>query len=218
MSKVKSILVTGSGGVLGAAVAARFHGKGWEVTGLDLKATKAAWETIEVDATQFHSLSRVLENRTFDGLVHCAGGFQFVEIDQHTEENWDFLFKVNVVTTLNLMRDLIPKMKSQNFGRIFLIGAKATLQPGFGMGLYTASKSAINALVSSATAETLKNDICINAILPTVLDTPRNRKDMPDANFSDWVSPKEISDLIYDLVNQSGNSLRGALIPLSGKI
>ena len=90
----------------------------------------------------------------------------------------------------------------------FLVSAKATLQPGAGMGLYTASKAGLNALTASLAEEVKGQDITVNSVLPTIIDTPANRRDMPDANFTSWVRHEALAEIIFGLTQSWGSPIR----------
>ena len=109
-------------------------------------------------------------------------------------------------------------MKKKNFGRMVFISARSTFQPGAGVGAYSASKSGLNMLVSSLAEEVKEFNINVNAILPTVIDTPSNRSGMPKADFSKWVKPEQLAEIIFSLTSTWGDPVHGALIPVSGRV
>src|SRR6185295_5789264 len=102
---------------------------------------------------------------------------------------WDSLFTINVKTALNTCRAAIPHLRASRAGRIVNIGAYAALKAGAGMGAYTASKAGVHRLTESLAAELKDQRITVNAVLPSIIDTPPNRKEMAQADFSTWVSP-----------------------------
>jgi len=223
-SAIKKVLITGAQGALGIHVLNKFLQSGHEVTGsffptmMDHAPQSELLRWVKVDLTDPKAVKAAFQNDPFDILVHCAGGFRYATIEQTTDEDLDFLLNVNLRSAFHLVRELIPGMKKRNFGRIVFVSARATLQPGAGMGPYAASKSGLNTLTSTLTEETKAFDITVNAVLPTVIDTPTNRKDMPQANFSDWVPPTELADIIFSLTSPWGRSVRGSLIPVSGRL
>ncbi|MCM2277129.1 MAG: SDR family NAD(P)-dependent oxidoreductase [Oligoflexia bacterium] len=216
------VLVTGASGALGSQVVQRFLSAGNTVVGLARKAPRdreaaGPSEWIELDAGDAAGVNaRVPEE--FDVLVHCAGGFRFGKIGELSTEDFEFLLNANVRSTFNLVARLLPGMKRRNFGRIVLVGAKATSNPGAGMGGYAASKAAINMLTLSLAEEVKGFDINVNAVLPSIIDTPANRTGMPHADPSTWVSVGELSEIIFSLTQPWGKALHGALIPVAGRV
>lgn len=220
----RHVLVTGAVGALGSAVAARFVAEGVQVTGAYLgpaaPPARAGMRWVAMDLTRSDSIAAALGDLKdpVDSLVHCAGGFRWVTTEKFTDEDLDFLLDTNLKSSFLLARALLPAMRAQGFGRIVFVGAKATLQPGAGMGPYTASKIGLNALTLALAEEVKGADINVNAVLPSIIDTPANRKDMPDADPSKWVSASELAAIIYDLTQPEKRAIHGALIPVSGRV
>jgi NAD(P)-dependent dehydrogenase (short-subunit alcohol dehydrogenase family) len=138
--------------------------------------------------------------------------------DQISDADIDFLINANLKSGLVLARELLPGMKKKNFGRMVFVSARATMAPGVGVGAYAASKAGLNMLVGSIAEETKEFDINVNAVLPTIIDTPINRSDMPGSDFSKWVKPEEISEIVYSLTSPWGKPIHGALIPVAGRL
>ncbi len=221
----KNVLITGAKGVLGSAVVSRFAKSGHTVTGTILSTESIgkidfsdACHWIPVDLSDSKAVKSAFAESQFDIWIHCAGGFRFGKMDQFTDEDFDFLLNTNLKSAFYLTREILPGMKKRNFGRIIFIGARITLQTSEGMGPYAASKAGINLLTTTLAEEVRAYNITANAILPSVIDTPMNRNAMPDANFSDWVKPEQLADIIYSLVSTVGDPINGALIPVSGRL
>jgi NAD(P)-dependent dehydrogenase (short-subunit alcohol dehydrogenase family) len=218
----KNILITGAQGALGGHVTERFLKEGYDVTGTLLKgekvrvANQASW--VEVDLTRSSSVQSALDGKTYSTLVHCAGGFRFATVADTTDEDLDFLINTNLRSTFYLLRSLLPGMKKNNFGRIVLISARATLQPAAGLAAYEASKAGLNMIVASLTEELKDFDITVNAVLPSIIDTPANRSSMPKADFSKWVRPEQLAEIIFSLTQGLGAPIRGGLIPVYGNV
>ncbi len=220
----KKVLLTGANGVLGFSVAEKFLQTGLDVTGVfhkSLDPVHQKWSSIhwaQVDLTDSQAVSAAFSNQSFDIWVHCAGGFRFSTVEQIRDDDLDFLINTNLKSAFFLARELIPGMKKRNFGRIVFISSRATFQPGQGMAAYAASKAGLNMLTSALAEETKAFDITVNAVLPTVIDTPSNRREMPQANFSDWVQPGQLADIIFSLTSSLGKPIHGALIPVAGRL
>lgn len=221
---LKTILVTGVTGNLGLEVARRFVKGGCQVLGTILQSGAEPIEGVQfitMDVTDLTSIETALKNLSTEihGLVHCAGGFRFLKTEQLTPKDYQFLMDLNLKSALFLAHALIPQMRTQNFGRLIFIGSAATLRhPGTGMGAYAASKAGINMLVSSLADEVRAYDINVNAVLPSTIDTPINRKDMPQADFSQWVKPSDLADIIFSLTQPWGKAIHGALLPVTGRL
>jgi NAD(P)-dependent dehydrogenase (short-subunit alcohol dehydrogenase family) len=128
------------------------------------------------------------------------------------------MFAVNVKTALFASRAAIPFLKQSGQGRIINIGANAALKAGAGMGAYAASKSGVHRLTESLAEELKADGITVNAVLPSIIDTPANRADMPKADFATWVSPRALAEVILFLASDAGAPITGALLPVTGRV
>ena len=112
----------------------------------------------------------------------------------------------------------LPAMLERGRGRIINIGAGAAAgRAAAGMGAYTASKAGVQRLTESLSDEVKDRGITVNAILPGTIDTPRNRADMPHADFTRWVAPEEIAEVILFLASDAARAVTGAAIPVLGR-
>jgi NAD(P)-dependent dehydrogenase (short-subunit alcohol dehydrogenase family) len=221
------IAITGAAGVLGSAVAKAAaelpvqlalidhaqHCPGPEgafiQTGVDLTDPVQAGAAIDAVAEQLGGL---------DVLLNIAGGFRWEPVEGGDPETWPHLFRLNVLTATNASRAAIPHLKRSAAGRIVNVGSAAALKAGLGMGAYAASKAGVHAL-TQALAEELKGDgVTVNAVLPSIIDTPTNRKDMPDADFSAWVAPEHLASVILFLASEAAGAVTGALAPVTGRV
>lgn len=225
----KKIVVTGAFGALGALVSAELKAAGAQVAcidfapeakkpaaiaeciafgGVDLGSPTAATIALDAAARQLGGLS---------GLVNIAGGFRWEKIADGDIATWDLMFNMNVRTAVNATRAALPHLERPG-ARIVNTGAASAMKAAAGVGAYTASKAAVAKLTESL-AEELKNDgITVNAVLPSIVDTPINRADMPTAEFDRWVKPKQIADLIVFLLSDRASAITGALIPIVGRV
>src|SRR4029450_12917571 len=119
-------------------------------------------------------------------------------------------------TALNPARAAIPHLLNSRAARIVNIGAMGALQAGSGMGAYAASKAGVHRLTEALSTE-LKGKITVNAVLPSIIDTTANRASMPKADFTKWVTPKELADVILFLASDAASAVTGALLPGSGR-
>jgi NAD(P)-dependent dehydrogenase (short-subunit alcohol dehydrogenase family) len=223
------IAVSGGFGVLGQAVAATLVGYGSTVASIDFAAAPATGPAAGVhvyggidlaDEDSANSVMRriVQDAGRLDGLINIAGGFHWEKLEGGALDTWDSLYRVNLRTAVVACKTALPHLVKSGKGRIVNIGAMGATKAGPGMGPYAASKAGV-AKLTEALAEELKDrGVTVNAILPSTIDTPRNRLDMPDADFSRWVAPSAIAEVIAFLVSDAAGAVTGALIPVAGRV
>ncbi|MFC5429972.1 SDR family NAD(P)-dependent oxidoreductase [Paraburkholderia denitrificans] len=227
----KVVAITGGFGSLGLATAALLIERGARVAligrsavpgtlpagvtaalglgGVDLADLQAAKQALDAVNDQLGRL---------DAVLNIAGAFRWETIADGDPATWDLMYEVNVKTALNASKAALPHLLKSGAGRIVNIGAGAGLKAGAGTGAYGASKAGV-ARLTEALAEELKDKgITVNAILPSILDTPQNRRDMPNADFTRWVQPREIAALIAFLLGADAQAITSALIPVSGRV
>lgn len=222
--KIETVLVTGAEGALGRVVATKFAQAGCKVIGTHApRVSLSALPQLEgvrwlaVDLADSVAL-RGKFNEPIDAVIHCAGGFRYAKLDETGDADLDFLIDANLRSTCLLLREIVSGMKRRNFGRIVLVSARATLTPNAGMSVYCATKAGINALTVAMADELKDFNININALLPSMIDTPANRADMPKADFSKWVKPQELAEIMFSLTQPWGAPINGALLPVSGRM
>jgi len=220
------IAVTGGHGVLGRAVveaaladglkvAVIDHASGHavpdgvlELGGVDLTNPASAKAAIDAAAAHFGRL---------DALLNVAGGFVWQTTDDAAPA-WDKMFALNLSTALNASRAALPHLKASPEGRIVNVGANGALKAAAGMGAYAASKSGVHRLTEGLAEELKSTPVTVNAVLPSILDTEQNRKDMPDADPSRWVQPSDLARVILFLASPEARAITGALVPVTGKV
>ncbi|MDX2412162.1 MAG: SDR family oxidoreductase [Woeseiaceae bacterium] len=206
-----SIIVTGASGALGQEVCTVLLENRLEVApirGVDLADADQAQKAIgEIAAS----------SGPIQGLVNVAGGFAWETVMDGDISTWDRMWAMNVRTALNACRSTIPFFEAGH-GSIVNIGSAAATRAEFGKGAYAAAKSGVARLTESL-AEALKSRaIRVNAVLPSIIDTPANRKDMPDADFHSWVTTRELANVIAFLLSDKASGITGALVPVSGRV
>lgn len=221
----RSIIITGGFGALGRCVARAFAQAGDKVARIDFAPAPAellpgALDLGGVDLTDAEACAHALatvqkEHGGLDVLVNVAGGFIWEPVQGGTVDTWQRLFAMNVQTTLTITRAALPAIKASAAGRIINIGAGAAVQATTGMGAYAASKAGVHRLTESLAAELGGTNVTVNAILPSIIDTPANHADMPDADTSQWVKPEAIADAILFLASDAARGISGALLPIS---
>jgi NAD(P)-dependent dehydrogenase (short-subunit alcohol dehydrogenase family) len=151
---------------------------------------------------------------TIDALANIAGGFEWVVTEQADASTWLRMFEINVLTALSASRSAIAGL-SRTRGSIVNIGANAALKTGAGMGAYTAAKAGVHRLTEGLAEELRPASVRVNAVLPSIIDTPTNRLSMPDADFASWVSPTEVAKVIIFLASAEAAAINGVLLPLT---
>ncbi len=221
-------IVTGGLGALGQAVCRRLSSDGWKVVILD--AAKGNDTTQEyagvfapVDLRNGVAVGAAAQGiralgAPIGALVNVAGGFRWETVQDGAPETWDWLYETNLKTALVSSREFLPDLVRSGRGRIVNVGAAAAARAGTGMGAYAASKSAVLRLTEALAEEWKDSGVCINAVLPSIIDTPANRSAMPDADASRWVSPDALADVIAFLVSPGARAITGAAIPVTGRV
>lgn len=224
-------VITGASGVLGSAVAKAAAERGARVAlidfadhaevlkdcgpdalmlgGVDLTDAVAASAAIDAVADRFGGL---------DALINVAGGFKWETLENSLMVGWHRLFLMNVQTAANSSRAAIPYLRRSAAGRIVNIGANGALKAAAGMGPYAASKAGVHALTESLAEELKADGVTVNAVLPSIIDTPTNRADMPKADFASWVSPSELAAVILFLASEEASAITGVLLPVTGRV
>lgn len=154
-----------------------------------------------------------------DILLNIAGGWSGgVSLGEMSEKDWDRALDMNLRSAFLINRAVIPYMVRRGWGRIVNFASKAAVSPSPKQAGYNVSKAGIIALTASIAAEYRRKGIAANTILPGIIDTPNNRKQMPETDFSRWVTPEELAELILFLCSEQGGSLNGASIPIYGRV
>ena len=225
----KVLAITGSDGALGQAAAATLSAYGATLALIEHANTAStalpagARRYGGIDLTQENAARAVMERVVkeagrLDGLVNIAGGFRWEELAGGTLDSWDSMYRINLRTAVVSCQAALPFLLQSGGGRIVNVGAMGAVKAAAGMGAYAASKAGV-AKLTEALAEELKDrGITVNAILPSTLDTPKNRADMPRADFARWVAPAEAAEVIAFLVSDGARAVTGALIPVAGRV
>ena len=217
-------IVTGGSGALGRVVVSALAAKGFDVARIDhgqAKVTQAGVLDIGgVDLTDSTAAETAVAKTVAafggaDVLINIAGGFTWQTVVDGDPANWVRMQAMNLTTAVTMTRAALPELLKRPGARIVNIGAGAAITAAAGMGAYAASKAGVHRLTESLAAELADRDITVNAILPSIIDTPTNRRDMPDADTSTWVSPQAVADVLLFLASAESRAISGALIPVT---
>jgi NAD(P)-dependent dehydrogenase (short-subunit alcohol dehydrogenase family) len=229
----KAIVVTGGFGALGGAVVEAAAGRGARVAALDVApqpparlAERLGPKALLLGAVDLSSAEGAAKAigavkaqfGRIDALINIAGGFKWQPIESGDAATWDFLFALNLKTALNASKAALPHLLESGAGRIVNVGAQSAVKAAAGMAAYAASKAAVHKLTESLADEFKTRGVTVNAVLPSIIDTPANRADMPKANFDHWVKPADLAAVILFLTSDEARAVTGALIPVSGGV
>jgi NAD(P)-dependent dehydrogenase (short-subunit alcohol dehydrogenase family) len=232
MLKDRIVIVTGAFGALGRVTARTLAAHGAKVALVDAAPAVPA-EIVEeftgqlvlpavdlanAQATQAMVAKVVARYGALNGVVNVAGAFRWETIAEGEVGTWDLLYTVNLKTALNVCRASLPHLAGRPHARIVNIGAGAAGKAAAGMGAYAASKSAVLRLTEALAEEMKDQGVNVNAILPSIIDTPANRKDMPQADFTRWVAPEAVADVIAFLLSDGARAITGAGIAVAGRV
>ena len=220
------VIVTGAAGVLGQAVTKALEEAGYQVTGIDRApdagAAGAGAYLGGVDLTDPGAAAAAIDKAIDAGgplgaLVNVAGTFRWETIADGDVATWATMFDINLRTAVNAVRASLPSLRDGG-GAVVSIGAASAIKAAAGMGAYAASKAGIAKLTEALAEEEKDNGVRVNAVLPSIIDTPANRADMASADFTRWVSPAQIASVIAFLLSDGASAITGACIPVTGRV
>jgi NAD(P)-dependent dehydrogenase (short-subunit alcohol dehydrogenase family) len=227
---MKTAIVTGASGNLGQAVVKRFLAAGYHVTGtivpndpvvLDIRDPN--FETVVADLMNEEAAQKFIEsvaakNGSIDAAVLTVGGFAMGKITETKTADISKQYKLNFETAYNVARPVFVQMIKQDSGRIFMIGSRpgSDMKNSKGMVAYGLAKSLIFRLAELMNDEAKGHNVVTCVVAPSTIDTPQNRQSMPDADFSKWVRPEAIADVIYFHCTDEASILREPVIKVYG--
>ncbi len=228
-------IITGAVGNLGVATARAFQQAGAKTVLVDRSPDRVrdVFKDIAdspdhllaggVDLSDPASLGKLIEQTLskfgrVDVLINTVGGYRGGKpVHEADLADWDFLFNINVRTTLLCCRAVVPQMLKQQRGKIINVASRDGLSGSAGYAAYSASKSAVLRLTESLSNELKASNINVNCIMPGTIDTPQNRTAVPNGDFSKWVEPAAIADVLVFLASDAARAITGAAVPVYGK-
>ncbi len=228
----QTVMVTGASGNLGRAVSAAFAARGARLVLVDLhleslekafgaeNAQRLFAPANLLDQEQVRAVVKTAGERIgkIDVLCNLAGGFRMGSpVHETADQDWNFLFDINARSMLHAVRAVVPAMLEAGGGKIINIGANSAQKGVARMGAYCAAKDAVIRLTEAMAAELRDNNINVNCVLPSIIDTPENRAAMPNADASRWVAPEALADVLVFLASDGARAIHGAAIPVTGR-
>jgi NAD(P)-dependent dehydrogenase (short-subunit alcohol dehydrogenase family) len=219
------VLITGANGGLGMAVTEAFLQMRDKVIGASLHIESNAFpnpnfRALGVDFTDRQKVHDALEQLLaefgrLDVLIHLLGGFAGGPSIATTDDaTWKHMQDLNLTAAFYVFRETIPHLRKSKQGRIVAIGSLTAEEPHANLGAYVTFKSALSTLVQTVALENADAGVTANVILPGTMDTPGNRKAMPNADFSTWLNPKRVADLVVWLTDDRAGQITGTAIPI----
>jgi len=225
--KDKIVLVTGANGGLGTSVTQAFLDGGATVVGTSPKIDQSAFPhknfiAIQGQISSLQTAKALMDQVAsrfgrLDVLAHTVGGFAGGQSIADTDDaTFQGMLDINLIVTFHVLRAALPLLRKSGNGRIVGIGSRAAVDPGAKVGAYSASKAAMVSLFRTVAEENKDAGMTTNVILPGTMDTPANRRAMPDADFSKWVQPSNVAALLTFLAGDAAKDINGAVIPIFG--
>jgi NAD(P)-dependent dehydrogenase (short-subunit alcohol dehydrogenase family) len=218
-----SVLITGATGGLGNAVCKAFADAGKNVIGVAREwPENMPFTMLSADLTTTEGCNGMVEEALkqgpIDALVHLVGGYTGgTPLSDTTDSAWDRMLNLNLRSAFLAIRAVLKPMLAAQRGRIVAIGSRAAVEPSPNSAAYAVSKAGLVALVKNVAAESTGTGVTANIVLASTIDTPPNRKAMPKADFSKWVTPESIAKLLVWLASDESADVNGAVIPIYGR-
>jgi NAD(P)-dependent dehydrogenase (short-subunit alcohol dehydrogenase family) len=221
MLNLRHIVVTGGDGALGQSVVRRFVAAGatchLPVLGEAGSPEPGIVPTGKVNLTDDAAVSAYYAALPpIWASIHLAGGFQSKPIAETSRADLESQLEINLVTAFLCCREAVKALRRNGGGRIVNVAARVIEVPAGGMAAYTAAKAAVAALTRALAAEVKNDGILVNAVLPSIIDTPANRAAMPEANHARWPKAHELAEAILWLASPENRLTSGALVPVYG--
>jgi len=219
----KVVLITGGSGALGQTVVPAFLTAGAKVFLGDLNPLSVQRDgvtAIKADVTDHGEVQRLVNEviRTsgpIDALVNLVGGFALGRLAETDVSLWQRMLTMNLTSAFVLSNAVLPHMLERRTGRILHVAARAALEPFSGAAAYIVSKAGLVALIRTLSIELSGSGVTVNGVLPSTIDTPGNRKAMPQADPSKWARPESIAQTLVFLASDEAMQINGALIPIA---
>jgi NAD(P)-dependent dehydrogenase (short-subunit alcohol dehydrogenase family) len=230
----RHVLLTGGTGALGTTVTRRLLVDGHRVSATWLAKEEAdslradvadvsdSLDLIQTDVTDADSVDESIQEITErhgapDALIHLVGGWRGGEhVHEQSVETWDRMLDLNLRSAFYLARATLPMMHKQDWGRLVFISSRTARSGRAGQSAYAVAKAGLSVLAETIAEETKGTGVTANVVAPSTIDTPANRRSMPDSDFDAWVSPESVAAAVAFLIGEAAGDLRGAWLPVYG--
>lgn len=231
----RTVLITGASGGLGAAVVASFARTGDRLVLVGRREPELQALAERLGLTREKALiatADVMQHGALDAAVHEAGErFDPVEVAVHLAggfaggrdlaetppEIWEQMLQLNLTSAFVVARAVLPGMLAHGRGRLVFVSSRGGSVPGAGAAAYGASKAGLELLVRDLAEETRARGVNVNAVAPSIIDTPANRRAQPGADYSAWVQPDSLAGVIAFLTSDAARDIHGAVVPVYGR-
>jgi NAD(P)-dependent dehydrogenase (short-subunit alcohol dehydrogenase family) len=233
----KVAVVTGATGALGRVVAKTLLNQGARLVSTYrgeeklrelsdfVGSSKNMLVGLQTDVTDENSVQALFQQvinkyGRLEILLNFVGAFKGgADIVNTKVSDWDFMMNVNLKSAFLCCKAALPHMIKQNYGKIVSVSSRTAVEKRYRIkdGAYAVSKAGIIVLTETIAQEFKKYDINVNCIIPSTIDTPDNRRNFPDADFSKWVKPEQIAEVILFLLSDQSKVINGASIPVYGR-
>jgi NAD(P)-dependent dehydrogenase (short-subunit alcohol dehydrogenase family) len=221
------VFITGAKGGLGSFITKRFLATGATVVGASRSISQQDFPlpnfvALPVDFTKSTAVTGAVKSivdryHRLDVLVHVVGAFAGGQSVAETDDaTWEQMRDLNLTSAFYTFRAAIPHLRKSGSGRIVAIGSLTAVEPHAGLAAYVTFKTALTMLVRSAALENRDAGVTANVVLPGTMDTPANRNAMPNADFSKWLQPSDVADLVLWLSDERAGHITGTAIPIDG--
>src|SRR5467141_1942547 len=223
--KEKVVFITGAKGGLGSFITRRFLETGVTVVGASRSISQQDFPgpnftALAVDFTTATDAVQSVITRfgRLDVLVHLLGGFAGGQTVAETDDaTWERMRDLNLTSSFYVLRAAVPHLRKSGKGRIVAIGSLTAVEPHPQLGAYITFKAALAMLVRTVALENKDAGLTANVVLPGTMDTPENRKAIPNADFSKWIQPSDVVNLVLSLTTERASRVTGAAIPIGGR-
>lgn len=233
MDNPRTILIAGASGGVGTAVVKKFYDLGDNIVlgGRKLDGLESTASSLSLaddrfmygtaDQTDPAAVKTMVQEAitrfgAIDVLVNVTGGWQGGQVASTEPSKWEFMMALNLNSAFYIANAVLPGMIERESGKLIFVSARPAETLSGGATAYSTSKAGVNALVKNISSEVRDNFINVNAIAPSTVDTPANRSSMPNADFSKWVTPESLAEVIAFLASDAAKDVHGAIVPVYG--
>ena len=223
--KDRVIFITGAKGGLGSFITRRFLETGAAVVGASRSISqqdfpRPNFTALVVDFTKAEAVNDAVQSvitrfGRLDVLVHLLGAFEGGQTVAETDDDaWQRMRDLNLTAGFYVLRAAIPYLRKSGNGRIVAIGSLTAVEPHSQLGAYVTFKAGLAMLVRTVALENKDAGLTAHVVLPGTMDTPANREAMPNADFSKWIQPKDVVNLVLSLTTERASQVEGAVVPI----